>query len=64
MIVKGSVALVTGGASGLGRATVERIIRQGGRAVICDLLQSDGKRLAESLPNEYALFIPTDASFH
>ena len=30
-MLKGVVGLVTGGASGLGRATVERIVREGGK---------------------------------
>ena len=30
-MLKGVVGLVTGGASGLGKATVERIVRQGGK---------------------------------
>lgn len=37
MRLDGSVALVTGGASGLGRATVHALVHGGARAVICDL---------------------------
>jgi NAD(P)-dependent dehydrogenase (short-subunit alcohol dehydrogenase family) len=43
------VALVTGGASGLGLATVERIVAGGGRAVIVDLPSSDGKKVVDRL---------------
>ena len=32
-MLKGVVGLVTGGASGLGRATVERIVREGGKVM-------------------------------
>ncbi|XP_066962796.1 3-hydroxyacyl-CoA dehydrogenase type-2 [Macrobrachium rosenbergii] len=60
-MLKGVVALVTGGASGLGRATVERVIREGGRAVICDLSTSQGSKVAEEL-GENAIFAPTDVS--
>ena len=31
------VALVTGGASGLGRATAERLARQVGRSAVCGI---------------------------
>lgn len=37
MQIKDQVAFVTGGASGLGLATVKRIIAQGGKAVVFDL---------------------------
>ncbi len=49
MKIEGSVALVTGGASGLGRATVEEILRAGGSAVIVDLPSSDGETVAKEL---------------
>lgn len=53
------MSLVTGGASGLGRATVERIVREGGRAVICDLPTSQGAKVASDL-GDNAIFAPTD----
>ena len=37
MNIEGKVAVVTGGASGLGRATAERIIAKGGRVAVLDL---------------------------
>lgn len=37
MQIKDQVAFVTGGASGLGLATVKRIVAQGGKAVVFDL---------------------------
>ena len=33
-MLKGVVGLVTGGASGLGKATVERIVREGGKVTM------------------------------
>jgi 3-hydroxyacyl-CoA dehydrogenase/3-hydroxy-2-methylbutyryl-CoA dehydrogenase len=47
--IEGTVALVTGGASGLGAATVRELVGAGGKAVILDRPQSDGARLAEEL---------------
>ncbi|KAJ9582447.1 hypothetical protein L9F63_015306 [Diploptera punctata] len=53
------VGLVTGGASGLGRATVERLIKLGGRVVLCDLATSKGHEVAKELGNN-VIFVPTD----
>lgn len=53
------VAMVTGGASGLGRATVEHLVRNGARAAIVDLPDSKGQELARTL-GENCLFCPTD----
>lgn len=52
---------MTGGASGLGRATVERVARQGGRVVMCDLPTSKGSKVAEELGDQ-VLFMPTDVT--
>ncbi|XP_042235619.1 3-hydroxyacyl-CoA dehydrogenase type-2-like [Homarus americanus] len=60
-MLKGLVSVVTGGASGLGRATVERIVREGGRAVICDLPTSQGAKVAEEI-GDSVIFVPTDVS--
>jgi len=54
------VALVTGGASGLGRGTVERFIKQGAKVVIADLPTSKGKTVADELGEANAVFAPTD----
>lgn len=55
------VGLVSGGASGLGRATVERLVQSGASAVILDLPSSDGQALASSLGDRCA-FAPADVS--
>ena len=54
MRVEGAVALVTGGASGLGRATAERLAGLGARVVVLDLPGSDGKAVAAGLGGEFA----------
>lgn len=46
MQVNGSVAIVTGGASGLGLATVERLLDGGAQVVIVDLPSSGGAQIA------------------
>ena len=49
MDIKKCVALVTGGASGLGAATVENLVAAGGRALIVDRDEAAGAKLAASL---------------
>ena len=49
MDVNGKVALVTGGASGLGLATVKRLHAAGASVVIVDLPSSDGKKVVDDL---------------
>jgi NAD(P)-dependent dehydrogenase (short-subunit alcohol dehydrogenase family) len=49
MKIKGSVALVTGGASGLGEATARKLAEGGGRVAILDRPQSDGERVAREI---------------
>jgi NAD(P)-dependent dehydrogenase (short-subunit alcohol dehydrogenase family) len=61
MQIDGSVVLVTGGASGLGEATVRRLVSQGGRVVIVDLNAERGKQLAAEL-GEAATFAQADVS--
>jgi NAD(P)-dependent dehydrogenase (short-subunit alcohol dehydrogenase family) len=55
------VALVTGGASGLGLATVRRLVADGARVVVVDLPSSDGKAVAAGLDGR-AVFAPADVT--
>lgn len=59
-MLKGVVGLVTGGASGLGRATVERIVREGGKVTMCDLETSQGAAVASAINSPNCIFVPTD----
>lgn len=59
MRLKGNVVLVTGGASGLGGAVVQRLAEQGARLVIIDLNQSLGEQLARQV---IGLFVQADVT--
>jgi NAD(P)-dependent dehydrogenase (short-subunit alcohol dehydrogenase family) len=52
MDIKGSTFIVTGGSSGLGAATVEMIVANGGNAVIADLNHTAGEALAARLGSQ------------
>lgn len=49
MEINGSTFIVTGGASGLGEATVRAVVKDGGKAAIFDLADDRGDALAEEL---------------
>ena len=61
MDITGSVALVTGGASGLGLATARRLVKAGGKAVLVDLPSSRGDEAAASLDGG-AVFAAADVT--
>ncbi len=62
MQINNTVALVAGGASGLGLATSQRLANAGARVLVLDLPSSDGKAVAADLPNgaEFAAADVTD----
>lgn len=60
--MKNVVALVTGGASGLGRATVERLVREGAKVTLCDLPTSQGQSVAKALGAASCRFSPVDVT--
>ncbi|WP_455663119.1 3-hydroxyacyl-CoA dehydrogenase [Pradoshia sp.] len=55
-------AIVTGGASGLGEATVKLIVENGGKAVIIDQNEEKGHALAEKLGHTQVLFKKADVT--
>jgi len=57
--LRGKVGLVTGGASGIGRATVERFAAEGMRVCVVDLTEDSGHELADQVGG---IFVVADAS--
>ncbi|KNH19602.1 3-hydroxy-2-methylbutyryl-CoA dehydrogenase [Arthrobacter sp. ZBG10] len=66
MDVNGSVALITGGASGLGAATARQLFRAGASVVLVDLPSSAGAAFAAELAGtaegQSAVFVPADVT--
>ena len=61
MQITGNTFLVTGGSSGLGAGTAERIVELGGNVVIADVNEEAGNAKAKAL-GERAVFVKTDVT--
>ncbi|ANY04980.1 3-hydroxyacyl-CoA dehydrogenase [Pseudonocardia sp. HH130630-07] len=61
MDINGAVAVVTGGASGLGLATTERFVELGAKVVVIDLPSSQGEAVADKL-GDAVRFAPADVT--
>ena len=58
---KDVVALVTGGASGLGEASITELVKKGARVVIVDIDSDKGEKLAANI-GAGAIFVKTDVT--
>ncbi|KAG2178940.1 hypothetical protein INT43_001787 [Umbelopsis isabellina] len=64
--LQNKVAVVTGGARGIGKALVTALVERGAKVVIGDLLEAEGKQLVETLNEQnsekVAVYLKTDVT--
>ena len=60
MDLKNNIALVTGGASGLGRGTVEHFVSRGCKVAILDINDDKAKEVIDLLGSENVTYVNTD----
>jgi NAD(P)-dependent dehydrogenase (short-subunit alcohol dehydrogenase family) len=56
------VAIVTGGAAGIGRAIVQRLADDGATVVVADINEKDGREVAEAVGTDKAVFQRLDVT--
>jgi NAD(P)-dependent dehydrogenase (short-subunit alcohol dehydrogenase family) len=61
MDIKTAIAVVSGGASGLGNAVAQRVVDEGGRVALLDVNEEQGQAAAAAL-GDAAIFVKTDVS--
>ena len=59
--LEGKVAVITGAASGIGRASARRFAAEGAHVVVADLAEDDGRALAEEIDGLFVRADVTDA---
>jgi NAD(P)-dependent dehydrogenase (short-subunit alcohol dehydrogenase family) len=64
MEIKGKVGVITGGASGIGRATAQRLAKEGARIVVADLDEAGGAETVKRIESAggHAVFVKADVT--
>ncbi|KAI1138445.1 NAD(P)-binding protein [Hypoxylon sp. FL0543] len=62
-VLKGKVAIITGAAQGMGKATAEVFLKAGAKVAICDIKEKEGEEAAAELSRfGEVIFVKTDIS--
>ncbi|MEN8721929.1 MAG: SDR family NAD(P)-dependent oxidoreductase [Alphaproteobacteria bacterium] len=56
MDINGKVAVVTGGASGMGQATIRRVVKAGGKAAVFDINDEKGQKMVDELGEDNVIY--------
>ncbi len=60
--LENKVALITGGAGGIGKATAKQFINEGARVMLIDLKEDELKKVQEELKSDNVYYIAADVS--
>jgi 3(or 17)beta-hydroxysteroid dehydrogenase len=60
--ISGKIALITGGAGGLGEAIVRLLVREGAKVVITDVQDAAGQAVADAVGADQALYLHHDVA--
>ena len=64
MILKDKISVITGGATGIGKATVETFALQGAKVIFCDVNKNEGEKTQKELHKKglKTYFVKADVS--